>query len=172
MNGLVEQVNLLHVLGVKGMIGINLLKRLLNKMEDISRKPDFETEHFRMWNDKIENQSQEDKEDYERNIICYKGMKLSLCGFNCARDKLTSEIVFAYKIKNNNTLFYYINENYSKYENKKDELAQTMRFFKVLSEIFTLIMIDMKDVLENLNVQKHILANNLGDKESKNDNKT
>jgi len=122
------------------------------------RKPDFETESFRMWNKKQRKETKKDKEEYKNNLIKYKDIELSLCGFTIARDKTTKEIIFAYKIKpEHNVLMYYMNEKFKDEERTKILHAK----FLDLSRIFGFDFHNLHDTLENLQTQKHLLKKNL-----------
>ena len=67
----------------------------------IERKPDMETESFRLW---FTNDSQIST---GKNIIKYKGMEFELCGFSIISSKETKEKLFAYKWKHERQMVLY-----------------------------------------------------------------
>jgi len=117
-------------------------------MKEIIRKPDLETESFRMWSATKTESKGIEKGEFK---IKYKDMEVGLCGFTLAKDKKTGEIVFAYKYKTDS-----VTKNPSVMvwaKNKSDEND----FMREVKEKTGLHVMSVTESLKNLYVQQHVM---------------
>ena len=111
-----------------------------------ANKPDLETESFRMWKVKGEEETKKFEEEKENCVdITYKDMTLGLYGFNVAfKNKDSKEVVFAWKIKDGMLMTY----------DPLGEAKPLIEDLKKMAMIFGIEHKDMTEMLENIYLQK------------------
>ena len=120
------------------------------KKKIMDKKPNFETESFRMWKGKKEDINDLDIEN-SIEVTSKNGMKLNLCGFNKYIDKDTNELVIALKFKHDKKqLLYYIPDNYL----MNAKVTKAINMIKELNKHFNYNIQDAKDFIERVSYEK------------------
>lgn len=117
------------------------------------RKPDVETESFRMW--KLKGKEMETaKEIKEENDIKIKvgDTELNICGFTIVRNK-DNKIVFAYKFKHEEKMIMYYTSQEDK--SKTDMMIAIFKLNPIDYQV-----IDMRSIIKNLKNEKHLWEDN------------
>lgn len=124
------------------------------------RKPDFETESFRVWKTKGNKEKEEVKQFSEKNPIKVKQGKFEMVlqGFTKLLSKKTGKPIMAYKIKREEKLFMYWIEDEDKLEDNEIVLINnTKQFFRNTAELFGYGIMDMKEQIKRMANEKHVL---------------
>ena len=133
------------------------------------RKPDMDTESFRAWTLDKKEQDESKKEFEEKGFkVKYKEMEISLTGFTITTDKKTKKLIMAYKFKHDKKDFLYFIP-----DEKEEELKEMIKEMEKVVNAFGYNFTNMKEILENIYLQKDILEKMQKEKEkgqkSKND---
>ena len=120
------------------------------KKKITDKKPNFETESFRMWKGKKDDVSDDDiKNSIE--VTAKNGMKLNLCGFSKFIDKDTKELVVALKFKHDvKQLLYYITDDYL----MNAKVTKAINMIKELNKHFNYNIQDARDFIERVSYEK------------------
>ena len=135
-----------------GLTTARLVESGIDNKMDKKRKPDFETESFRMWSEK-----KKGKEEVGGFEIKYKDMKMKLCGFNICRKE--GKIIFAYKFKHEEGEGLILIHNPK--INKESEKIESM--LRAMALAIGYEVKDTQDVLKNLYGQKHLFEDKEAD---------
>lgn len=132
-------------------------------MDKINRKPDMETESFRMWEADKENFEKEKEESKKLPVLKYKGQEFRLDGFNIARDK-NEKIIFAYKFKHEKKDILYFVDTDDK------EILKAVDFIKKTASIVGYATTDMRISLDS--VANEMITMEARDKKKEEENKS
>jgi len=115
----------------------------------IERKPDFETESFRLWKATASEKAAEALKSGFR--INYKGMEVQLCGFTLVRDTESGEVIFAFREEEKRLLYWAKDEDS---EQTKELLARLSAACKEDG----VQLVSYAEALESLHAEKHVLG--------------